>query len=238
MNNSDGSSRSKALERLVSELSAYSIDLNQYYDDAEPQGVYDSHLSGKLDALCRFCRKLGWSDLVTDLQDLVPLRANAPESLTRVQDYVLPEIHHLLGRMDVDAEPDATEGFWQLIHPRIAALARPRFEKGFFGDAVETSFKEINEAVKLLHLAAGGRELDGAGLMTTTFSPTSPVIRLTELGTASERDEQQGYMQLFAGAMTGIRNPKAHGNLNPDPRKTLHLISLASLLMCRLDERI
>jgi uncharacterized protein (TIGR02391 family) len=54
----------------------------------------------------------------------------------------------------------------------------------------------------------------------------------------SDKDEQQGYMQIFAGAMTGIRNPKAHANLNPDQRKTLHLISLASLLMYRLDERL
>jgi len=45
-------------------------------------------------------------------------------------------------------------------------------------------------------------------------------------------------MQIMAGSMTGIRNPKAHGNLNPDSTKALHLICLASLLMHRLDERI
>ncbi|MBI5281457.1 MAG: hypothetical protein HY858_07225 [Candidatus Solibacter usitatus] len=49
---------------------------------------------------------------------------------------------------------------------------------------------------------------------------------------------QQGYMQIMAGSMTGIRNPKAHGNLNPDSTKALHLICLASLLMNKLDERI
>jgi hypothetical protein len=44
-------------------------------------------------------------------------------------------------------------------------------------------------------------------------------------------------MQIFAGAMTGIRNPKARTNLNPDSRNALHLIGLASLLMYRIDGR-
>jgi len=232
------SARSKAIESLLVELETYAINLNHYYEDLEPQGVYDAYLTGKFDALTRFCRKLGWSDLAAEMQDLVPLEANAPQSLTRVQDYVLPEIRHLLEHMDIDKAPDATEAFWQLLHPRIVALARPRFEQGFFGDAIETCFKEVNDAVKAVFRAAEGRELDGAGLMTTAFSPQNPVIRLTNLDTISDRDEQQGYMQIFAGAMTGIRNPKAHGNLNPDPRRTMHLIALASLLMCRLDERI
>lgn len=64
------------------------------------------------------------------------------------------------------------------------------------------------------------------------------IRKLTELKTESDRSEQQGYMSIYAGAMTGIRNPKAHGNLNPDPRRTLHLIALASLLMLRIDERV
>ena len=166
------------------------------------------------------------------------MQHNAPEALTVIQTYVLPETWHQFEQTDVDTQPDPTESFWQLLHPRIVALARPRFEQGFFGDAVECSFKEVNETVKRLFVASEGRELDGHGLMTTAFSPTNPVIKLTNLSSQSERDEQQGYMQIYAGAMTGIRNPKAHGNLNPDPRKTMHLISLASLLMCRLEERI
>jgi len=232
------SARSKALTRLLNELEAYEINLNQYYGDSEPQSVYDSHLTGKLDALALFCRRLGWSDLAGQIQELIPLQVNAPEALTRIQDFVLPEIRHLLEHTGVDEQPDPNETFWQLLHPRIVALARPRFEKGFYGDAVESCFKEVNDAVKRLYFDAVGREADGAGLMNSAFSPANPVIRLTELATQSERDEQQGYMHIYAGAMTGIRNPKAHANINPDSRKTLHLVALASLLMHRLDERI
>ena len=83
-----------------------------------------------------------------------------------------------------------------------------------------------------------GRELDGASLMTTAFSVQNPIIRLTELVTETDRNIQQGYMQIMAGSMTGIRNPKAHGNLNPDSTTALHLICLASLLMRKVDERL
>lgn len=228
--------RSKALDRLISELQSYHIDLNDYYGDAEPQGVTDSHLTGKLDALARLCHRLAWSDISAEIEDIIPLRLNAPEALTRTQDYLLPEILDRVARADDDAS--AIEWFWQFLHPRIAAVTRPRFEQGFHGDAVEASFKEVNDAVKQVFFASEKRELDGAGLMTAAFSPANPVIRLSPMQSLSDKDEQQGYMQIFAGAMTGIRNPKAHTNLNPDQRKTLHLISLASLLMYRLDERL
>jgi hypothetical protein len=55
--------------------------------------------------------------------------------------------------------------------------------------------------------------------------------------TESDRSIQQGYMQMMAGAMTGIRNPKAHANVNPDSRMSLHMICLASLFMLAIDGR-
>ena len=134
--------------------------------------------------------------------------------------------------------PSPTDWFWEFVHPRIAALARPRFEAGFFGDAVEASYKEVNDAAKRIIRDVDGRDLDGANLMNTAFSPNNPLIRLTPLETETDRSIQQGYMQIMAGAMIGIRNPKAHGNLNPGASRALHLICLASLLMHKIDERI
>ena len=139
---------------------------------------------------------------------------------------------------EIDTSLNSIDWFWNFVHPRIKLLAQPRFESGFFGDAIEASFKEVNEVVKRIYREVAQQEADGAGLMTSSFSLGNPVIRLTPLDTDTDKNIQQGYMQIFAGAMTGIRNPKAHGNLNPDARKTLHLISLASLLMYKVDERI
>lgn len=230
--------RADAINKMVADLEAFEIDLNQYNEDLEPQGWYDTDLTGKLDALSCYCKALGWSELSDVLSELLPLRGNAVEALERTKGYVLPEVRRLLDQTDVDLAPTPTDWFWDLVHPRICALARPRYDAGFFGDAVETSFKEVNDAVKRIYQQESGNEADGAGLMTNAFSPANPIIRLNEQSNESERNIQKGYMQIFAGAMTGIRNPKAHANLNPDSRKTLHLISLASLLMCKIDERI
>jgi hypothetical protein len=44
-------------------------------------------------------------------------------------------------------------------------------------------------------------------------------------------------MQIFAGAMTGIRNPKAHANIIIDSNRAIHFLFLASLLMYVIDEK-
>lgn len=231
-------SRIDAISSILNDLERFAFNLNTYYEDLEPQGVIDSLLSGKINSLLAFCQLLGWSELVTHVQNMTPLHGNAVESLEIIQAFVIPEARKLLAASDIENPPSPTQWFWQLIHPRVCALARPRFEAGFFGDAVEASFKEVNDAVKRIVREGDGRELDGAGLMTTAFSPQNPIIRLTELVTETDRNIQQGYMQILAGSMTGIRNPRAHGNLNPDSTKALHLICLASLLMHKIDERL
>ena len=230
--------RVEALTAVLDDLAGVDIGLNDYYDDAEPQSVIDNVLTGKINSLRAFCQLLGWSELVAPLQGMTPLQGNAIESLATVQSFVIPEARRLLAATDIEQPQSPTQWFWEFVHPRICALARPRFDAGFFGDAVEASFKEVNDAVKRIVRDTDGRELDGAGLMTTAFSPQNPIIRLSALITETDRNIQQGYMQIMAGSMTGIRNPKAHGNLNPDSSKALHLIALASLLMHKVDERI
>jgi hypothetical protein len=43
-------------------------------------------------------------------------------------------------------------------------------------------------------------------------------------------------MQLFAGSMIGIRNPKAHENVVIDKNRAIHFLFLSSLLMYKIDE--
>ena len=126
--------------------------------------------------------------------------------------------------------------FWTRVHPKIAELARPRIEANHLADAVEASFKEVNDRVKSLVKTRTGKEYDGASLMKQAFSTNGPIISLADMSTASGQNEQLGYMDIFAGAMTGIRNPKAHSNLTIEENRAIHLIHLASLLMFKLDE--
>lgn len=128
--------------------------------------------------------------------------------------------------------------FWDLLHPRIAQLARPRFESGHPADAVEASLKEINTVTKDLVKRKTGQEFDGSDLMNRAFSPTGPIISLDDLSTESGRNIQKGFMQIYAGAMTGIRNPKTHENVTITEQRAIHFLFLASLLMFKFDERL
>lgn len=71
--------------------------------------------------------------------------------------------------------------------------------------------------------------------MTTAFSAAKPLLRLNAGATASERDEQLGYMNILAGSMTGIRNPRAHEHDWEDTeRRALQLLMLADHLVDRV----
>jgi uncharacterized protein (TIGR02391 family) len=125
---------------------------------------------------------------------------------------------------------------WNVIHPAIAAISQKKFNDGHYADAAESAFKEVNNRVKEHVRTVTGNELDGAALMNKAFSLQNPVITLSDLSTETGRNMQQGYMQIFAGSMTGIRNPKAHQNLSISPEQAIHFLFLASLLMGKLDE--
>jgi len=98
---------------------------------------------------------------------------------------------------DIETPRSTTQWFWEFVHPRICALARPRFEAGFYGDAAEVSFKEFNDAVKRIVRDTDGRDIDGAGLMTTAFSPQNPIIRLTDMATETDKNINKVICRLW-----------------------------------------
>ena len=119
------------------------------------------------------------------------------------------------------------------FHLKVVEVSRKLFEDGHYRDAIYRAFVEVNSFVK----AKSGKQLDGRGLMSTVFSLDNPIIKINPLKTQTDRDEQEGFMFLFMGAMEGIRNPKAHENIiQNNPYRTLEYLSIASLLMKIADE--
>ena len=131
----------------------------------------------------------------------------------------------------------STDDFWERLHPSVVGVARKRFEDGHLADAVEATLKLLNQQVKVLVKQRANAEEDGASLMHKAFSPKNPIIVLDDLSTETGRNIQQGYMEIFAGTMTGIRNPKAHDIITIDETRAIHFLYLASLLFYKLDER-
>ena len=131
----------------------------------------------------------------------------------------------------------ATESPIQLFdamrfHPRVVEASRELFKDSHYRDAIYRAFVEVNNIVK----QRANSQLDGKKLMSNVFNPDNPIIKLNPLKTPTDRDEQEGFMYLFMGAMQGIRNPKAHENIiQNNCYIALKLIGFASLLIVAVD---
>lgn len=113
------------------------------------------------------------------------------------------------------------------LHPQIAKVASGLYKDGHYANAVEDAVKALNSLVRL---NSGIDDKDGTQLMETVFSPKSPVLKLNELVDQSDIDEQKGFMNLFSGAVSGLRNPRAHKIIKDDPEMALEFIAFVSLL--------
>jgi uncharacterized protein (TIGR02391 family) len=119
------------------------------------------------------------------------------------------------------------------LHPEIERRAGKLFRDGHYANAVEDACKALNALVKL---RSGKDDLDGSALMQQVFSPKAPLIAFNDLKDDSDRSEQQGLMQLFAGAILAFRNPRAHGFVQDHPERALEYIQVVSLLAKLLDD--
>ena len=148
---------------------------------------------------------------------------------------IIKELPNLPEDVSIDVAEEAQLDFWALIHPGIVAVTKSRFESGHYGDAAETALKHINRYVKEIVKKATGNEYDGADLMRRAFSVNNPIIAIDDLSTENGRSIQQGYMEMFVGAIIGVRNPKVHDVIEISRERGIHFLFFASLLMDTID---
>lgn len=214
------------------------------YQELRKRITQDDRIAQALPLFVSECRS------ARDFWDHIRSLKTYEDRARHIRDQLLPlerqlRAQTMTGRAQTSDDRKARGMDWSIIHIDIQAVSRKKFEDGHCADAVESAFKEVNNRVKeaARDKRSGdylkdkhGNELDGAYLMHSCFSINNPLICLSPMKSASDQDEQKGYMQIFAGSMTGIRNPKAHENLVIDENRGAHLIYLASLLMYKLDE--
>ena len=115
----------------------------------------------------------------------------------------------------------------------IRDATRKLFVDRHYARAVEEAYKCLNNTVK----DKSGLSTDGKDLMNQAFSEKNPILKLNQLKTASDKDEQIGYMLIFGGCMTGIRNPRAHDHKKVDsPEVALEMLAWANHLMMKTDK--
>lgn len=119
------------------------------------------------------------------------------------------------------------------VHPDIAAVSIKLFDNGHYAQATFEAFKYLENQVKTV----SGIEETGSSLMMNAFNEASPKIKLSDLQTMSDRDEQKGFRYIFAGTMSGIRNPRGHDNRVDSIDLCLDHLSIASVLLRTLGKR-
>jgi len=120
------------------------------------------------------------------------------------------------------------------IHPDLPAKVRKLYDDGYYPESTFLAFKFVEKEVKRISQLRG---ITGNKLMMAAFNEQAPVVPLNAMATDSDRDEQFGYRYIFAGAQSGIRNPRGHEtDLVDSPDECLDHLSIASVLLRKLDD--
>lgn len=129
---------------------------------------------------------------------------------------------------------------WSLIHPRISKASKALYLDGHYANAAMDAFVEINERVKGLFqiLYPNDKVPDGDAAMTTVFSTNAPLVKFGDVSSETGKNIQKGFMQMLAGAMSALRNPKAHANITISADDAMRRLMLASMLMFKIDEAV
>ena len=162
-------------------------------------------------------------------EGLIAGKANAISVLNTIKDLFIEKMESDGPESGVKRTLRAYEGLE--LHPEIERAAGQLFKDGHYSNAIEDAVKALNNFVRM----RSGLDQDGATLMERAFSPKNPVLKFNSLADASDIEEQKGFMMMFSGAVSGLRNPRAHRLMKDDPERALEFIAFISLLAKLVD---
>lgn len=150
-------------------------------------------------------------------------------------------LNYLIQKQQVQSNKPKEDEKWQCIHPMIQKSSKRLYMDGHYANAAEDAFIEINDCVKKLFMIVkpGSKVPDGESAMTTVFSTNSPLVSFCDQSTETGFNKQKGYMQMLSGAMSALRNPKAHSNNETiTAEEAYRRLATASMLMYAIDEAV
>ncbi len=134
----------------------------------------------------------------------------------------------LLKDLIVAVKLDSFESFFIDLHPEVKEVSLKLFKDGHYSEAIFEAVKSLNNFVKK---KANITDADLSNAMAKAFNERNPIIKLNNLFTQSDMDEQEGFRFLFQGAMKGIRNPRGHETHKlKDKNEALEYLAFISLL--------
>jgi len=140
---------------------------------------------------------------------------------------ILKDLKYVMGQ-------EYIEKFYIDLHPMVKKVSLDLFNDGHYSEAI---FEAVKALIKFVIKKSKLIEKDSFNLIGKIFNEKNPIIKLNELKTDSDKDEQRGFRFLYQGAVMGIRNPKAHDTIRlNDPNRALKYLAFISLLFLRADE--
>lgn len=151
------------------------------------------------------------------------------------------QVYAILKALQNDAKSSKND-FWHYIHPLIIKSSKSLFLSGHYANAAEDAFIEINARVKKLYkkLRPESTEIpDGVDLMNKMFSDKTPIMEICDRKTDTGINIHNGTRFMLVGAISALRNPKAHSNDEELlPEEAMRRLMFASMLMFRIDEAV
>lgn len=121
----------------------------------------------------------------------------------------------------------------QGLHPRLRDAALNNFERGNYEVAVFAAMKEVEVALR--EAAGFGPDKYGRQLVTDALRVGSGTFVIS----AETPAEQEGFLQLFLGAVTAFKNPSSHRTVEySDPDEAADIVHLADLLLRVIDREV
>lgn len=132
---------------------------------------------------------------------------------------------------------------WHYIHPKIMKSSQKLYLDGHYANAAEDAFIEVNDHLKKIYQKLNPDEEkipDGVDLMHKIIGEQNAnFLRVGNPNTETGRNIQQGYHFMLAGAMSALRNPKAHSNDEKlSAEEAMRRLMFASMLMYKIDEAV
>lgn len=129
--------------------------------------------------------------------------------------------------------PDTT--ILNLLHDEVLRVSKEAFINGLYTEAVRSAFIEIENKLNKIYYQETKKEAHGQHLMRILFKLENPFFVFNDLKNETQKNEQDGYCNIFAGAMLAIRNDKAHHNTPIAKEEAIKKLIFASLLFDKID---
>ena len=154
---------------------------------------------------------------------------------------VLFGLDYLVASSQASTKKETSEkDIWSYIHPQIQKSSKLLYINGHYSNAAEDAFIELNSRAKSIYkkiVPNTSTVPDGTDLMHKLFGSNPLLCPVCDTSTESGDNYQQGFHFMTAGAMSALRNPKAHSNDEKlSAEEAMRRLMFASMLMYKLDE--